>query len=157
MRFCLEKEISADLVHVLAEDELKFIVSPEQHLLLYLKFKKCFIEWKQRTANIPQLNKTQNNCLKTLNTNVYIETDMNNIVEYIVKNKYSDIEDKIHDKNKYLHPAEVRQLLEYIKTYFLKNKLKMELSDMKNIARQISDLFPNEDKVHTFCSLQLLY
>lgn len=76
---------------------------------------------------------------------------MNNIVEYIVKNKYSDIEDKIHDKNKYLHPAEVRQLLEYITTNFMKNKLKMELSDMKNIAKQISDLFPNEVKVYEFC------
>lgn len=79
-----------------------------------------------------------------------ITVDINNLVEHIARHKYSDLEEKIGDKKSYLTPSEIRQLLEYIKKYFLKNKLKMQIADMKNISVQISKLFPNENKVFLF-------
>lgn len=137
--------MTADLIHVLSPDELKYIVSPAQHLIVYLQFKHKFIEWKGNNDISKQLNNIKNGGFSKNNLDVLVDVD--HLVEYIARNKYTDVEEKINDKNQRLTSTEVRQLLEYIKKYFMTNKLKMEYTDMKNISKQIETLFPNEDRV----------
>lgn len=147
--FSLDKNVTLNLFHVLAEDELKYIIPPENNLIIYLTFKKNFIQWK-RKAEIPFSRASSSASSETTASNTGVLVHINKLVEHIVKNKYQEIEKKMNNAKKNLTPSEIGQLLEYLVQHFMKNKIKMERKDMEKIAKQISVLFPNEDQVYIF-------
>lgn len=150
-----EKGVTEDLVPTITEDELKYIVPIENNLILYLKFKKNFINWKMNNIALPK----KNTYTETIESNVSqfkngpennrndTLVNLHNLVEHIVKTKYADIEKKMNNSKKNLNSAEIRQLLEYIINYYQIHHLYMDLKSMEKIAKQIAKIFPNENKV----------
>lgn len=144
----LEKRLTAYHIYLLTEKTLKYLISPEYYLPEYLSFNTHFINWKktvtvQMESNESSTQKDAQNIQSTDNKIISKE----NIVEHIVKTKCEELIGKMYKKSEHLNKSEVRNLLDYIVKYYVKNKMKMETADMKILSKQIVSLFPNESKV----------